>query len=284
MFTHLHCHTEFSIRDALTKVSQLVERVKELKMSAVAVTDHGNMACALEFYLECQKNGIVPIIGMEAYIVPDIQIKEKEKRYHMVLLAQNNEGYKNLIQLASIAGTDGFYYVPRLDLKTISNYRNGLIALTACSISSIVYMSGEKGEKRMAKLLQRIFGENLYLEVMPHVMKEQREHNLLMFNLSEDLGIPLVVTQDVHYLNKEDKEAHDVLMKIQGREPYNCDTLFLGDSVEIMKIFYEEHKYLSVSEVEKALANTDVIAQSIEEYEIPIGKFIFPSFHHQKEK
>lgn len=280
----LHVHSEYSLRDSMVRVKDLVACVKEKKMEAVAITDHGNLSVTLEFYLEARKENIKPIIGMESYVVPDIQIKEKEKRYHMVLLAQNDEGYKNLVQLASIAGTEGFYYVPRLDLKTISNYRNGLIALTACSISSIVYMSGEKGEKRMVRLLQRIFGENLYLEVMPHVIKEQREHNLLMFNLSEDLGISLVVTQDVHYLNEGDKEAHDVLMKIQGREPYNCDTLFLGDSVEIIKIFYEEHKYLSVSEVEKALANTDVIAQSIEEYEIPVGKFIFPPFHHQKEK
>jgi DNA polymerase-3 subunit alpha len=285
MFIHTHLHTEYSLRDSLIKISGLIEKVKEYGMTSVAITDHGSVSGALEFYLECQENNIKPIIGMEAYVVKDASIRDgDEKRRHVVLLAKNEEGYKNLMRLASEAGKEGFYYVPRADIKMIREFCSGLICLTACSISSVLYITGDGDDDvgRMVRMLYRLFGEDFYLEIQPHDLKEQKKHNILLSSISRKQGVPLIATQDVHFIEKEDKEVHDILMQIQGREPYDCNTLYLATEEEIMKEF-KVHDYLSGFMVRDAVENAMSIADKVGDYNIPIGEFSYPSFELEEE-
>jgi len=279
-FCHLHVHSEFSLRDSLIKIDNLIEIIKGHGMDTVAITDHGAVSGILEFYLKCLENGVRPIIGIEAYAVKNITIQDREeKRRHIVLLAKNEKGYRNLVRLASVAGERGFYYVPRIDLRILEKYREGLICLTACCFSSIVYLMGEGGGDvlRIVRLLRNLFGRNLYLEIQPHEMKEQKKHNILMDSIGRRLDLPLVATQDVHFYKKEDKEVHDVLMRIQGREPYTTDTIYLSTKDEMYAEF-KSHDYLSRDTIREAISNTGVIADEIENYNIPIEQFFFPSF------
>ena len=273
---HLHVHSEYSLRDSIIRISDLVSRVKEYGQSAVALTDHGNMSGAFEFYMECLKQGIKPIIGIELYVVPDMVIKDKgEKRYHLVLLAFNREGYQNLLRISSIAGTDGFYYVPRADFAVLKKNRKGLIALTGC-ISSVLYMlDGESGAIRILRLLKNMY-RYVYLEVMPHNMKEQKRHNLMVENVSSVTKTPVVLTKDCHFLDIDSKEAHDILMKIQGREPYTVD-LSLSEEREIWDTWMS-HSYLSSSVIMAAMHNADIIAAMVQDYDLPVDKFEYPEF------
>ena len=280
--THLHLHTEYSIRDSLVKIENLIDHLKENNIGSIAITDHGNLSGSMEFYLKCEENNIKPIIGMEVYIVPNIMIKEKEKRFHLVLIAKNEIGYKNLIKLASIGGIDGFYYVPRLDLKTIAKYKEGLIALTACAYNSVIYMAGEEKVRLMINLLQRIFSDQLYLEIMLHNIDQQKKHNFLLQEISHEKKIQMVVTQDIHYLEKEDKEAHDILMKIQGREPYEVENLSLIDQDYIIKSFQKDHQYILSDDLNSALENTKTISNQVECYNIPLYSFEYPIFRRIK--
>lgn len=273
---HLHIHSEYSLRDSIIRIPELVSRVKEMGMDSVALTDHGTISGVWEFYLACLEGGIKPIIGMEAYIVPDVTVKVRgETRFHIVLLAKNRKGYQNLLKLASLAGTEGFYYRPRIDLPMLLHHRTGLIALTGC-VGSLVYMWGYDKALRMIKYLNRMLPE-LYLEIMPHVWKKQKVHNLMLYEMGMELGIPLVVTQDAHYLDEDARQAHDILMKIQQRDPYEFD-LHLGGYEEIFDTLITEHGYLSKDVIEGAIVATHDIADSVKPYNIPIEEFEFPKF------
>lgn len=275
---HLHLHSEYSIRDSLVKIDPLVEKIKEGKTRSVALTDHGSLSGALEFYLKCKENDIKPVIGMESYIVPDLTVKEKEKRFHLILLAKNETGYKNLIKLGSIAGTEGFYYVPRLDLKTIGRHKEGLIVLTACAYSSIVYLAGNDKISQMVQLLHNLFGNNLYLEIMLHDIEIQKKHNFILLEFSQNNNIPLAVTHDIHYLDQQDKEAHDILMKIQERDPYDVDDLFLIDTEFLIQKYEKDHQYILSEDFDLALKNTYNISDQVKDYNIPILEFEYPIF------
>ena len=221
-FTHLHLHTEYSLLDGMTRVSALMKRCKELGMDSVAMTDHGVMYGAVEFYKAAKAEGVPPVIGCEVYATKgDMRDKPpmNSDYSHLVLLAENQIGYKNLIKLVSLANTEGFYYKPRVDYKLLSEYSEGLICLSAClggDIPQYILKGDIKLADELALKLQKIYGkDNFFLELQDHNIPEQKEVNSVLIDMSKRLGIPLVATNDVHYMNKEDAEAQAIMLCIQ---------------------------------------------------------------------
>ena len=226
-FVHLHSHTAYSLLDGSNKISEYVKRVKELGMDSAAITDHGVMFGVIEFYQECVKKGVRPILGCEVYVAPESRLSkekgESENRfYHLVLLAENNTGYQNLIKLVSLGFTEGFYYKPRIDLEILEKYHEGLIALSACLAGEIprAIVRGMKQDADDAALrLKRIMGEgNFFLELQDHGISEQTTVNMALMEMSKRLDIPLVATNDVHYTYAEDADAHDILLCLQTQK------------------------------------------------------------------
>lgn len=223
-FVHLHVHSHYSLLDGLAKVDELIKTAKKRGFSALALTDHGNMYGAIEFFEQCLKNEIKPIIGMEAYLAPGSRFEKNgpdNKYYHLVLLAENYTGYKNLMKLASLANLEGFYYKPRLDKELLRQFHEGLIASSACMGGEIprILMKEANYEKAKAAALeyQEIFGVgNFYLELMDLPAQEgQTDLNNQLLKMSAETGIPVIVTRDIHYLNPEDDEAQDILTCIR---------------------------------------------------------------------
>lgn len=222
-FTHLHVHTEYSLLDGSSKIKELVKEVKDLGMDSIAITDHGVMYGAIDFYKEALKVGIKPIMGCEVYVASgsrfDKSYSKQNTYYHLVLLAENNEGYKNLIKLVSFGFTEGFYYKPRIDLEILRKYSKGIIGLSACMggavARSILTHSYEKA-KEFALIYNDIFGQgNFFLELQDHGIENQVIVNENLIKLSKETGIPLVCTNDIHYIKAEDAEPHDILLCIQ---------------------------------------------------------------------
>ncbi|MCR5154581.1 MAG: DNA polymerase III subunit alpha [Lachnospiraceae bacterium] len=253
-FTHLHVHTEYSLLDGSAKIGELVRRAKELGMDSLAITDHGVMYGAIDFYKACKEVGIKPIIGCEVYVAPgsrfDKEVGHSEERYHhLVLLAENNTGYSNLMKIVSKGFTEGFYYKPRVDYEVLAEYHEGIIALSACLAGEIPkYLKAgfyEEGKKAALKLLS-VFGEgNFFLELQDHGIPEQRTVNAQLLRLSEECGIPLVATNDSHYIYAEDAQAHDVLLCIQtGKKVQDTDRMryeggqyYLKSEEQMRKLF-----------------------------------------------
>ncbi|MEG1751470.1 MAG: DNA polymerase III subunit alpha [Clostridia bacterium] len=249
-FVHLHVHTEFSLLDGVARIEKLVKTVKERGWPAVAITDHGNMYGALKFYEECLKEGIKPIIGCEFYICDNIQVKQgKADMGHLILIAKNNTGYQNLMKLNSIAFVDGFYYKPRIDYNVLKQYSGGLICLSACLAGhipqAIVAQNFEKAEKLIQEY-KSIFEEgDFYLELQNHDILEQQEVNSYLLKMSKKYNIKTVITNDVHYINKEDAEVQDVLMCVQmvkklddpDRLKFSCSEFYLKTREELLEKF-----------------------------------------------
>src|SRR3972149_8467091 len=240
-FTHLHCHTEYSLLDGLSNIPRLISHVKEQGMDSLAITDHGVMYGEIEFYKESLKQGIKPILGMEGYITDgsllDKGDRSKNKNFHILLLAKNSEGYKNLMKLASIAQLDGFYYRPRMDHETLKKYSKGLVATSACpqgEVGKALIDEDYKSAKKTAEWYLDTFGEDYYLEIQRHefskwikdagtseikntlndLQESENKWNEGVIKLSRDLGIPIVATNDAHYIKKEDAYAQDALVCI----------------------------------------------------------------------
>ena len=223
-FTHLHVHTEYSLLDGSNKISEYVARVKELGQTAAAITDHGVMYGVIEFYKAAKAAGIRPVLGCEVYVAPNSRFDREtahgeDRYYHLVLLAENNEGYQNLVKLASYGFLDGFYYKPRIDKELLRKYHKGLIASSACLAGevarNVLTVSYEKAKEAALEYLE-IFGEgNFFLELQDHGMREQKQVNSALLRMSKETGIPLVATNDSHYIYKEDAEPHDILLCIQ---------------------------------------------------------------------
>ena len=284
-FTHLHLHTGYSLLDGSSKIPELVRRVKELGMDACAITDHGVMYGVIEFYKACKAEGIKPIIGCEVYVAPGSRFeKGKEKsaeRYnHLILLAENDTGHKNLMKLVSRGFTEGFYYKPRVDYELLSEYHEGIIASSAC-LAGIVptkLRNGDyEGAKAEAKRLQQIFGENnFFLELQDHGLSEQKFVNQGLMRISSETGIPLVATNDCHYLYKEDAEAHDVLICIQtqknvydeDRMKYEGGQFYVKSPEEMEEVFHY---------IPEAIHNTEEIARRCN-VEIEFGKYHLPQY------
>ena len=284
-FTHLHLHTGYSLLDGSSKIPELVRRVKELGMDACAITDHGVMYGVIEFYKACKAEGIKPIIGCEVYVAPGSRFeKGKEKsaeRYnHLILLAENDTGHKNLMKLVSRGFTEGFYYKPRVDYELLSEYHEGIIASSAC-LAGIVptkLRNGDyEGAKAEAMRLQQIFGENnFFLELQDHGLSEQKFVNQGLMRISSETGIPLVATNDCHYLYKEDAEAHDVLICIQtqknvydeDRMKYEGGQFYVKSPEEMEEVFHY---------IPEAIHNTEEIARRCN-VEIEFGKYHLPEY------
>lgn len=222
-FVHLHLHTEYSTLDGAVRIPDVVKKAKKLGMPGVAITDHGVMFGAIEFYEECEKTGIKPIIGCEVYMAPGSHLDKKatsqrESNTHFTLLAANEQGYKNLVKLVSIAHLDGMYYKPRIDKELLANHAEGLIALSGCmksEISQALINDDYKGARDLAARYRDMLGpDNFFLEMHDHGIEQQRKINAGLPRISKDLGLPLVAANDVHFLNREDHDAHDVLICI----------------------------------------------------------------------
>lgn len=223
-FIHLHTHTEYSLLDGANKVKNYVAKVKESGQTAAAITDHGNMFGAISFYQECQKQGIKPIIGCEVYVAPGSMEEKKEingtKYYHLVLLAENMTGYNNLMKLVTMSYDKGFYYKPRVDKAVLKQYHEGIIASSACLAGEVARAALESHDKARAviKEYEDIFGHgNFYLEVQNHLdgSREQMTVNAIVMQLGKEFDIPVIATNDCHYTNAKDAEAHEVLLCMQ---------------------------------------------------------------------
>ena len=283
-FVHLHVHTEFSLLDGACRIKKLTQRVKELGQDAVAITDHGVMYGVIDFYKACKAEGIKPIIGCEVYVAPRTRFDKVHELdsdpRHLVLLCRNEEGYRNLSYMVSCAFTEGFYNKPRVDLDLLREHCGGLIALSACLGGEIPkrLMAGDyEGAKQVALEMRELFGEDgYYLEVQDHDIPVQKQVNAGIFRLHEETGIPLVCTNDAHYLRREDAEMQDILMCIQmgktlddpGRMKFETDEFYLKSEEEMARLFpnYPE-----------ALENTAKIAELCN-LEFEFGKYHLPAF------
>ncbi len=253
-FTHLHVHTEFSLLDGSCKIKEIVARAKELGMDSLAITDHGVMYGVIDFYKAAKEVGIKPIIGCEVYVAPGSRFNKEagqseDKYHHLVLLAENNKGYANLMKIVSKGFIDGFYYKPRVDYEVLEQYHEGIIALSACLAGEVQkYLARgfyEEGKKAALKY-QDIFGKgNYYLELQDHGIPEQKMVNSSLLRMSKELDIELVATNDVHYINAEDSVAHDILLCIQtgkkvsdeDRMRYAGGQFYLKSEDEMRKLF-----------------------------------------------
>ncbi|NQU96002.1 MAG: DNA polymerase III subunit alpha, partial [Candidatus Omnitrophica bacterium] len=229
-FVHLHVHTQYSLLDGACRLQDLASIASAMKMPAVAITDHGNMFGCIEFYQKMQAKGVKPIIGCEAYIAPESRFEKssrgiREASFHLILLAKDELGYKNLMKLVSIGYTEGFYYKPRIDKEVLAKYNDGLIGFSACLKGEIPHLilSGQTDSaKRTADQYRHIFGKgNFYLELQNNGIDDQTKINKSLIKMSKDLDIPLVATNDVHYLTKDAARAHEALLSIQTQTTLN---------------------------------------------------------------
>ena len=283
-FTHLHVHTEYSLLDGAARIKDIVARAKELGMDSLAITDHGVMFGVIDFYKECKKQGIKPVIGCEVYTAARTMLdKDADKdKYqgHLVLLARDNDGYKNLIKIVSAGFTKGYYYKPRIDKDLLRQYSEGIIALSAClagKVQNCLLNRDYEGAKREAMELDEIFGHgNFYLELQDQGLDEEAFINPELVRLSRELDIPMVATNDVHYVKQEDAEFHDVLLAIQtatsiddeNRMRFPNDQFYLKSEDEMRKIF---------AFAPDAVENTHKIAMECN-VEFEFGNYHLPEF------
>ncbi len=283
-FVHLHLHTEYSLLDGACRIQPLIKRAKELNMHSLAITDHGAMHGVIDFYKACKKEGIKPILGCEVYTasrsIKDRDPKTDADQGHLVLLAKNSKGYQNLMKLVSTAFTDGFYYKPRIDYELLQKYHEGIIALSACLAGEIpqrLMNRDYEGARELALKLNNIMGQgNFYLEMQYNNIPEQKVVNEEIVRLSNETGIPLVATNDVHYINKEDSKAQEILICIQtgktiddpDRLVFDSDELYLKSSDEMWEHF---------KAFPEALLNTVRIAQQCN-VDIEFGHLHLPEF------
>jgi len=284
-FTHLHVHSHYSLLDGLPKIDELLDCAKELGMSSVALTDHGVMYGAIEFYKKAKSKGIKPIIGCEVYTafekLTDKRPNIDSKRNHLILLAKNEQGYRNLVKLVTIAHLDGFYYKPRIDEEILEKYAEGLIGLTACiqgKIPRLLLANKLDEAEETARKYEKFFGKgNFYLELQHHAqIPEQEIANKRLIELSKKTGIPLVATNDIHYLRKEDSEAQDVLMLINTGADVN-DPERLSMLHEDFSMTSPEQMAEHFKDVPEAIENTQKIADACN-LQIELGKTKLPTF------
>jgi DNA polymerase-3 subunit alpha len=285
-FTHLHTHSHYSLLDGLSKVPDIVARAKKLNMDSIAITDHGVMYGAIEFYKAARKAEIKPILGLETYVAPRDRFSKEpgERYYHLILLCENNVGWKNLIKLASKAHLEGFYYKPRVDKDLLREHHEGLIALSAClggEVAQCLLAGKFESAKQVALEYQEIFGKgNYFLEIQkhPHVPDSEKIEPLLV-KLSQETGIPLVATQDSHYVHSEDAPYHDVLLAVQtGNKLSDDDRMSMKeDDFSILSTEAMMEKFATIPGAEGAVERTAEIAARCN-VEIELGKVLLPNF------
>lgn len=288
-FTHLHVHTEYSLLDGSAKIKELVERVKELGMDSIAITDHGAMYGVIDFYKAAKEAGVKPIIGCEVYVAAGSRLQKEGKGggyYHLVLLAENEQGYHNLVKLVSYGFIDGFYYKPRVDKELLRKYHKGLIASSACLAGEVsrdvLTMSYEHGKKAALEYLD-IFGEgNFFLELQDHGMKEQKQVNQALMRMSKETGIPLIATNDSHYIYKEDAVPHDILLCIQtGKTVHDTDRMryeggqfYVKSPEEMAELFADVPEALENTANIAKRCNVDFVFHDLKlpRFDVPAGK------------
>ncbi|MDI6785787.1 MAG: DNA polymerase III subunit alpha [bacterium] len=284
-FVSLHNHSEYSLLDGAIGLEELVKKAHDLKMPAIALTDHGNMFGAIEFYKHCLQIGIKPIIGCEVYVAPGSRFEKNthgfaEASFHLILLTKDITGYKNLLKLVSIGYLEGFYYKPRVDKEALKAYHKGLIALSGCIKGEIPYLVNKNEIEKARKVIceyRELFGEdNFYLELQDNDIREQEIANKNLIEFSKELSVPLVATNDTHYIDKEDAEAHDALLCIQtgktvsetNRMKFSTQEFYFKNPLQIKKLF---------SDTPSAIANTVEIAKRCN-LELEFGKIYLPQY------
>ncbi len=296
-FTHLHVHTEFSMLDGAARLDELVAKAVQDGQPALGMTDHGNMYGTLEFFKECKKQGIKPVIGTEAYLAYDSRHERPARRgrvddsggdteggkklyYHLTLLAETDQGYRNLIQLSSLAFLEGYYYKPRMDWDLLERYHDGLIATTGClggHVLQHLLQGDEKGALQKAGRLQEIFGrDNLFVELQDHGLTSQRDTNPKLIEIAKKIGAPIIATNDSHYVHREDHEAHDALLCVQTGAMLNDPKRFKFEGTEHYLKSANEMRYL-FRDLPEACDNTLWIAERAE-VNIEFGKPLLPNF------
>ncbi len=280
-FTHLHLHTEYSLLDGATKVNELFDHVKGLGQDAVAITEHGNMGAVIKKYQAAKKAGVKLIMGFEAYVCDDLNSRDKDmKRYHLILLAKDLEGYQNLVRLVSIANSEGFYYKPRIDKKILRKYSKGLICMSACianDIDQAIILDNIEKARRLVEEYIDIFGkEDFYLEVANHGILEEEKAIKFYRDIAKETGLKVVVSCDAHFLKKEDAYAHEVMLAIQTNGDMNNEKRFkfsgsgywVQSEEEMKALFPEDYEWVE---------NTCEIADRCN-VELDMGEPIFPDF------
>jgi len=289
-FVHLHCHSEYSLLDGAARINKMVDRAVKLGMPALAVTDHGTMFGLLDFYRLARKAGIKPILGCEVYVAPRSRFQKEAKRddsqYHLVLLAENNTGYQNLMRLVSSGFIEGFYYKPRVDRELLEECQEGIIGLSAClagEIPSLILKGQHEKAYEAARYYRDLFGkDNFYLELHDHGIPDQKTVNRALLQIAQEEDIPLVAANDVHYLSKEDAQVHDVLLCIQTgkavedteRMKFESDQFYFKTAEEMNSLF---------SEYPGAISNSLLIAERCN-IETDFSKRYLPEFHLPKDK
>lgn len=288
---HLHVHSQYSLLDGMCRIDKMINKAKSLDMNSIAITDHGVLYGILDFYKQCNDNDIKPIIGIEAYLTEDRTVQKKEEinnkgygMYHLVLLAKNQVGYKNLLKISTDSFLNGFFSKPRTDLGFLRDHSEGIIALSACIAGQIptAILQGDMAKAReLAKEYQDIFGDDFYLELQANSMPEQEVINKALVSLGNELGIKLVVTCDAHYLNKEDARTHEVLLAAQTNQvvgspkamKFPCDDFYFKSEEEVLR----DTIGVSEEDIRAAIKNTHLIADKCD-VKIEFGNNLLPVF------
>ena len=295
-FTHLHLHTEYSLLDGANKIKALAKKIKEQGMTSVAMTDHGNMFGTIDFYNTMRKEGIKPIIGMEAYVHNQEELGDKSvrQRFHLCLYAKNEVGYRNLMYLSSRAYIDGFYYYPRINWDLLKENSEGIICSSAClqgevnwhmNLSERNLKFGAKGyeeAKKVALKYKEVFGDDFYLELMRHGIGDQHRIDKQIIQLSRDTGIKIVATNDTHYTEQKDADAHEAFMCIAMNKLYD-DPNRLRHSVHEFYVKSPEQMAELFADIPEALEHTQEIADKCN-LEIKLGDPTPPNFKFARER
>lgn len=283
-FAHLHNHTEYSMLDGAARIPALIEAAKNMGYEALAITDHGAMYGVIPFYRRAVDMGIKPIIGVEAYVTLgsrfDRRPVKEDPNYHLLLLAENQTGYRNLMKLVTLSYMDGYYYKPRMDKEILREYREGIIALSACikgEIADLLLADDYEGARRAAREYLSIFGDgNFYLEIMDHSLPEEKKINPGLVQLGKELGIGLVASNDLHYVRREDHVHHDVLLCIQTNSTLDQEDRLRFSNDQFYLKSYEEMREL-FRELPEALSNAAVIAERCH-VELEFGRYLLPKY------
>jgi len=284
-FTHLHCHSEYSLLDGLPKIDDLLDYCQKLKMDSIALTDHGVLYGAVEFFKKAKERGIKPIIGAELYLARESMYQKRpgidDKRYHIVLLVKDEIGYKNLVKLITKSYLEGFYYKPRIDENLLAKHAKGLICLSAClqgKIPQLIIAKKFKEAEKTALFYEKIFGKgNFYLELQHHPnLKEQKIVNEFLIEISKKHQIPIVATNDCHYLRPEDAKAQDILMLINtGADPNDPERLtMLADDFSLRS---PERMIEDFKDFPQAIESTQEIVKKCN-FEFKLGQMKMPKF------
>jgi len=295
-FVHLHCHSHYSLLDGASPIDKLIARAKSHGMNALALTDHGNLHGALEFYKRAKDEGINPILGYEAYVAPDSRLKKdagnlKEASYHLTLLAQNRTGFRNLIKLASKAYLEGFYFKPRIDRELLEQFHEGIICLSGCVSSefskAILKGAGPDSQymaqaKEIAAWFHQLFGDRYFIEIQNNGVEIQRRQMEGAIEIARQMGIPLVATSDAHYVNQEDSDAQDVMLCINTGK-FRTDTNRLRMETNQFHLRSQEEMYAAFPGLDEALKQSQLIADSVN-IELELGRRHFPHFSPPESK